>query len=59
MPNFWERRERSGMLRDMRKKPDRYAWIENAAPLALNAPQRDDVFEDAAIEAMLAQLERG
>ncbi|GEC17697.1 type IV secretory system conjugative DNA transfer family protein [Nitrobacter winogradskyi] len=28
MPNFWERPEMSGMLRDVREKPDKYAWLE-------------------------------
>lgn len=27
MPNFWERPELSGMLRDAREKPDRYDWL--------------------------------
>lgn len=27
MPNFWERPEMSGMLRDVREKPDKYAWL--------------------------------
>lgn len=27
MPNFWERPELSGLLRDVREKPDKYAWI--------------------------------
>jgi type IV secretion system protein VirD4 len=27
MPNFWERPEMSGLLRDVREKPDRYSWI--------------------------------
>ncbi|SDD21495.1 type IV secretory system conjugative DNA transfer family protein [Belnapia rosea] len=28
MPNFWERPELSGYLRDVREKPDRYAWLD-------------------------------
>lgn len=28
MPNFWERPELSGYLRDVREKPDPYAWLE-------------------------------
>jgi type IV secretion system protein VirD4 len=28
MPNYWERPELSGYLRDVREKPDRYAWLE-------------------------------
>ncbi|MCL4850867.1 MAG: hypothetical protein KJZ78_05730 [Bryobacteraceae bacterium] len=27
MPNFWERPEMSGMLRDVRDKPDKYEWL--------------------------------
>ncbi|MCB1466077.1 MAG: type IV secretory system conjugative DNA transfer family protein [Rhizobiaceae bacterium] len=27
MPNFWERPEMAGMLRDVRKKPDKYEWL--------------------------------
>lgn len=27
MPNFWERPELSGYLRDMRDKPEKYAWL--------------------------------
>ncbi len=29
MPNFWERPELSGYLRDVREKPDRYGWLIN------------------------------
>lgn len=34
MPSFWERPEMSLMLRDVRQKPDRYAWLnqESIAP---------------------------
>lgn len=28
MPNFWERPEMSGLLRDVRQKPDKYAWLQ-------------------------------
>ncbi len=31
VPNFWERQEVSGLLRDVRSKPDRYAWIQSSA----------------------------
>lgn len=27
VPNFWERSEMAGMLRDVRDKPDKYAWM--------------------------------
>ncbi|MCP8896348.1 TraM recognition domain-containing protein [Shinella daejeonensis] len=29
MPNFWEREEMSGLLRDVRERPDKYAWLSN------------------------------
>lgn len=29
VPNFWERPEMSGMLRDARQRPDKYAWIKD------------------------------
>ncbi|SEL41044.1 type IV secretory system conjugative DNA transfer family protein [Xaviernesmea oryzae] len=39
MPNFWERREVSGLLRDVRLKPDKYEWLTQAGPLSLPAPE--------------------
>lgn len=59
VPNFWERPEMANLLRDVRRKPDRYAWLESAALLALAAPTSEGEFGDAAIEELLAQLERG
>ncbi len=32
MPNFWEREEMSGLLRDVRKKPDKHEWLQAAGP---------------------------
>lgn len=32
MPNFWERPELSGYLRDVRMKPDRYEWLHGERP---------------------------
>lgn len=29
MPNFWERPELSGYLRDVREKPDKYEWLDH------------------------------
>ncbi len=29
-PNFWERLEMAGYLRDLREKPDKYAWLDRA-----------------------------
>lgn len=31
MPNFWERPEVSGYLRDVRQKPDKYDWLSGSA----------------------------
>lgn len=42
VPNFWERPEMAGMIRDVRIKPDKYAWLERRA---LPPPLRDK-FED-------------
>lgn len=58
LPNFWERPEMAGFLRDMREKPDKYAWLDRRI-LALPAPgrsarQADD--GDAAIEDILEGL---
>jgi type IV secretion system protein VirD4 len=36
-PNFWERPEMSGYLRDVRHKPDKYAWVKQNVPM-LSAP---------------------
>jgi type IV secretion system protein VirD4 len=27
MPNFWERAEMSGLLRDVRERPEKYQWL--------------------------------
>ena len=39
VPNFWDRPEMSGSLRDVRLKPDKYDWLRQRAPLALAAPR--------------------
>jgi len=52
MPNFWERSELSGMLRDTRRKPDKYAWLGRAAN-RLPAPAND---RDSDILAILGTL---
>ncbi len=31
MPNFWDRAEMGGMLRDVREKPDKYDWLNETA----------------------------
>lgn len=65
MPNFWERPEMSGMLRDVRLKPDKYDWLKSE-PLALPAPPSSSPppaaavsDPDAAILQILASLETG
>ncbi|AXE65553.1 hypothetical protein BBF93_15940 [Hyphomonas sp. CACIAM 19H1] len=65
MPNFWERPEMSGMLRDVRLKPDKYDWLKSE-PLALPAPTPSSSpppaamnDPDAAILQILASLETG
>lgn len=37
MPNFWERQELSGYLRDVREKPDRYEWLHGKKPSPVEA----------------------
>ena len=59
MPNFWERPEMSSMLRDVRRKPDKYAWLGKAshpAPLSLPIPA-PITREDDDIEAILSALQ--
>ncbi|WP_245414176.1 TraM recognition domain-containing protein [Nitratireductor sp. StC3] len=43
VPNYWERPELSGYLRDVRLKPDKYAWLDRtAAPAMPTVPGGDD-----------------
>jgi len=45
MPNFWERPELSGYLRDVRDKPDKYEWLDRlrfALPMSSYAAQGAD-----------------
>lgn len=51
MPEFWQRPELSGMLRDVRQKPDKYAWLGKtpSAPPVLRGGDDD-------ILGMLADL---
>lgn len=54
MPNFWERPEMSGLLRDVRLKPDKYGWLDRpAAHAALPAPDTDN---DDDLKALLESL---
>jgi len=48
LPNFWERPELSGMLRDTRTKPGKYDWIDrNSFDRGLTSVDDDD--EDLAV----------
>jgi len=58
-PNYWERPELSGYLRDLRQKPDHYAHLEKRqmeAPLYVAAHDAD---RDMEIEDVLARLRGG
>ncbi|SEB79172.1 type IV secretion system protein VirD4 [Nitratireductor aquibiodomus] len=37
LPNFWERPELSGYLRDVREKPDKYEWLSTSQHHSVNA----------------------
>lgn len=56
VPNFWERPEMSGYLRDVRAKPDKYAWLKDRAPPA-DTPEPEP--QDLAIESILQDLRAG
>lgn len=59
LPNFWERPEMSGRLRDVREKPDKYDWLDRssrAAPLPpLPSPTSWDT-EDSCVFDILEAL---
>lgn len=55
LPEFWERPEVSGMLRDVTKKPDRYEWLRRRSQSML----KGDGASDVAIKAILASLDVG
>jgi type IV secretion system protein VirD4 len=54
VPNFWERSELSGMIRDVRTKPDKYAWLDKRPRLAAPAATMDE--DDTEILALLDNL---
>lgn len=58
VPNFWERPEVSGFLRDVRTKPDKYAWL-NRQRFMLPVPVREEsgANPDADILALLQDLQ--
>lgn len=41
MPSFWERPELGGYLRDVRLKPDKYAWLARKSGVARPRPPED------------------
>lgn len=54
LPNFWERPEMDGLLRDVRTRPDKYAWLEKSRHVsALPAPTANP---DADLDAIMAGL---
>lgn len=56
MPNFWERPEVYGLLRDVREKPDKYEWIRRLALPVTTPPQPDHEATDSDIHAILRDL---
>lgn len=38
MPNFWERSEMSGLLRDVHEKPDKYCWLREKPTQSFMTP---------------------
>jgi type IV secretion system protein VirD4 len=57
VPNFWERPEMAGYLRDVRLKPDKYAWLHKFGNLNGSAVH-DDNNEIPEAETILRQLRR-
>ena len=44
MPNFWERPELSGYLRDVQVKPDKYEWLGHLPKLTTSTSVDDSEF---------------
>lgn len=42
VPNFWERADMDGLLRDVRRKPDKYAWLGGRPIPEGDTPLRED-----------------
>lgn len=57
MPNYWERPELDGYLRDVRLKPDKYAWLDRRPMLP--APLPANMQEDAELDAIMQDLRSG
>jgi type IV secretion system protein VirD4 len=58
MPNYWERPELSGYLRDVREKPDKYAWLGRSAQALYMPAPRDAFGDDADIVRLLDKLRK-
>ncbi len=57
VPNFWERPEMAGALRDVRLKPDKYDWLRKRQPLQLPPPPMRTVqSSDAGVLDILVHL---
>lgn len=55
MPNFWERPELAGLLRDVRQKPEKYAWLSRLdRPFSITHDKYDD--RDMGLLAILKNL---
>ena len=52
MPNFWERSELSGYLRDVRQKPEKYAYLDTRMT-------ENSAFEATRLECLMADLRLG
>ncbi|QXF12344.1 type IV secretory system conjugative DNA transfer family protein [Sphingopyxis terrae] len=56
MPNFWERPEMSGLLRNVQQRPDKYGWL-GSLPSA-KAPPLPNPEADSDIHAILNELRK-
>lgn len=56
MPNYWERPELSGYLRDVRTRPDKYDWLKKKAP-TISAPISDGL-NDPELDEIMHMLRR-
>lgn len=54
MPNYWDRPELSGYLRDVREKPDKYDWLKRNQTISVPFISPDS--EDDDLLAMMQQL---
>ena len=54
MPNYWDRPELSGYLRDLRTRPDKYAWLNKRKVLPAPASATPDVEIEAILEKLRA-----